>query len=57
MKIDIEGSELEVVPDLVLSGALRNISKVFIEWHEDKQVNGQRKRLMRDVSIFSSIIA
>ena len=33
MKIDVEGSEAELLPDLLLSGALMNASKVFTEWH------------------------
>ena len=50
MKIDIEGSELELVPDLVLSGALRNVSKVFIEWHERNVKDRQRQNLLKTVS-------
>ena len=36
MKLDIEGSEHEVIPDLLLSGAFKNIDKTFIEWHWDR---------------------
>ena len=49
MKIDIEGSELEVVPDLVFSGALRNTSKVFIEWHESFSNNRRKTQQMQTV--------
>ena len=34
LKLDIEGSEWTVVPDLMASGALCKISKMFIEYHE-----------------------
>ena len=34
MKMDIEGSEVEVVPDLVLEGSFTHINRVMIEWHE-----------------------
>lgn len=34
MKLDIEGSEWSVVPDLMATGALCKLSKVFIEYHE-----------------------
>ena len=33
MKIDIEGSELDVVSDLLFSGSLRHIDVAIIEWH------------------------
>ena len=36
MKLDIEGSELEVMPDLLLSGALRHVNGIHAEWHEMK---------------------
>ena len=49
IKIDIEGSELEVVPDLVFSGALRNTSKVFIEWHESFSNNRRKTQQMQTV--------
>ena len=49
MKIDIEGTELEVVPDLLISGALRNISKVFIEWHAENELDERRASLINKV--------
>ena len=33
MKMDIEGSELEVMTDLLLSGALSRVDLIFVEWH------------------------
>ena len=45
MKLDIEGSELEAVPDLLLSGALQNVDKVFVEWHVDR-ITGRRLHQM-----------
>ena len=33
MKIDIEGSELDVVSDLLFSGSLRHVDVAIIEWH------------------------
>ena len=52
MKIDIEGTELEVVPDLLISGALRSVNKIFIEWHQRLQTDRRRKDLMTKVCIF-----
>ena len=34
MKIDIEGSELEVVSDLLFAGSLQHIDAAIIEWHQ-----------------------
>ena len=33
MKMDIEGSEVEVLPDLALTGALQHVDAVMTEWH------------------------
>merc|ERR1719186_718654 len=33
MKLDIEGKELEVLPDLLMSGALVSVDRMFLEWH------------------------
>jgi len=33
MKLDVEGMEMELVPDLVMSGALSHIDNIYIEWH------------------------
>ena len=33
MKLDIEGAELAVIPNLMLTGALCEVDLVFMEWH------------------------
>jgi hypothetical protein len=33
MKLDIEGSELEVMTDLVVTGALQHLDLAFVEYH------------------------
>lgn len=33
MKMDIEGSEVEVLPDLALRGALQHVDVIMTEWH------------------------
>jgi len=33
MKLDVEGKEMEVIPDLVLSGALAHIDTLHVDWH------------------------
>ena len=32
VKMDIEGRELEVVPDLVMSGALSAVDEIHVDW-------------------------
>ena len=34
MKMDIEGSEVDVVPDLIFTGGLQLINSIMVEWHE-----------------------
>ena len=33
MKLDIEGKEVDVVPDLMMSGALSSVDLIMAEWH------------------------
>ena len=34
MKMDIEGSEVDVIPDLLFTGGLQFINNIVVEWHE-----------------------
>jgi len=43
MKMDIEGSEVDVIPDLIYSGGLQYINILMIEWHERMQKLQERK--------------
>ena len=42
MKMDIEGSELEVIHDLILSGSFLHIDYIMVEWHS--RISGMEKR-------------
>jgi len=33
MKLDVEGAELEILPDLVMNGALRHIDLIMVDFH------------------------
>merc|ERR1712109_111171 len=35
MKLDVEGRELDVIPDLVMSGALQHIDHIHVDWTRD----------------------
>ena len=39
MKMDVEGSELELLTDLLISGALQHIDDVLVEYHPYFEVN------------------
>jgi len=39
MKLDVEGRELDVVPDLVMSGALQHIDHLHVDWTRDDWTN------------------
>ena len=44
MKIDIEGSEIEVIPDLLFSGGLEFVNILMMEWHGFIQLKEERKQ-------------
>lgn len=48
MKLDIEGSEVDVVSDLLFSGSLRYLDVAMIEWHQDimEDANFRRRAIM-----------
>ena len=33
MQADIEGAELKILPDMVMTGALRHVDNLHMEWH------------------------
>ena len=43
MKMDIEGSEVEVLPDLAITGALQYIDVLIVEFHANKKFTETRK--------------
>ncbi len=44
MKMDIEGSELEVLTDLVVTGALKEIDLAMVEYHPDSFEHDDARR-------------
>ena len=50
MKMDIEGSELEVLPDLLWSGAIAHIDTALIEFHTRLSKDQVRKDLSKSLS-------
>lgn len=43
MKMDIEGSEVEVLPDLAITGAMEHVDVIMAEWHTRLAGNPVRK--------------
>ena len=53
MKMDIEGSEMEVIPDLLFTGGLEHVNILMMEWHDFIQIKQERKQ---STGILKSII-
>merc|ERR1712020_527624 len=49
MKLDIEGSELEVLTDLLVSGSLQHIDLVAVEYHPDSFTDGNKHDLVQSL--------
>ena len=45
------GSEVEVVPDLLLTGAFAHIDATMIEWHERLAKLDERKKLSNNLQV------
>ena len=63
MKMDIEGSEVDVMPDLILTGALQYINVIMVEWHgrlehleERKKASNQLEEIIKSLSEYSKIM-
>ena len=53
MKMDIEGSEVDVLPDLLWSGAMYHIDTALIEFHTRLTKDQFRNRVLEDRLIYS----
>ena len=50
MKMDIEGSEIDVLPDILFNGGLSVINGLFIEFHERMEKKPSRKKAHKQVN-------
>ena len=53
MKMDIEGSEIDVIPDIIFTGGLQYVNKLMIEWHgrlEKQEGRKQTHKILHDVT-------
>ncbi len=53
MKIDIEGSELEVLTDLIITGALQHINFTFAEFHPHLFSDDKRSQKLKDIKFIT----
>ena len=51
MKMDIEGSEVDVIPDLLFTGGLQYINKIMVEWHERLEKLDARKKAQNQLGL------
>jgi len=49
MKMGIEGSEIDVMPDLIFTGGLQYINAIMIEWHTNHEVLPERKMAQKQL--------
>ena len=59
IKMDIEGSEVDVIPDLIFNGGLTYINLLMVEWHARyeriltrRKAHSQLREILRSLSIF-----
>ena len=56
MKMDIEGSEVDVIPDMLFSGGFQYINTIMVEWHERLERLEERKNAQNQLqSIVKSL--
>ena len=51
MKLDIECSEVDVVPDLIFSGSLQHINIMMVEWHQRLEKTTERKEMANTLQL------
>ena len=44
MKMDVEGSELDIIPDLLFNGGLQFVNTLMIEWHKRSEILPERMK-------------
>ena len=63
MKMDIEGSEVDVIPDLLFTGGLQFINNIMVEWHDRleklyyrRKAQQQLRLIIRTMSEYSDTV-
>ena len=51
MKMDIEGSEVDVMPDLIFTGGLQHVNSIMVEWHGRLEKLPKRKKAHQELEL------
>ena len=54
MKIDVEGKELDILPDILVSGAIQHIDNMFVEFHP--KMGNDIVKLIESMEFFNRIM-
>ena len=57
MKLDTEGSEVDIVPDLIVTGALSRVNLSMIEWHARLASSPARKKISDQLQNFVNLLS
>ena len=57
MKMDIEGSEVDVMPDLIFTGGLQYINAIMVEWHERLEKLPHRKKAQQQLQTIVKLLS
>ena len=56
MKLDVEGSELEVLPDMIYQKSFQNIDGFMVEFHPPKEDQRRYKAVLKLKELMSDFI-
>ena len=57
MKIDIEGSKIDVISDIIFTGGLQYLHKVMTEWHESLKKQEGRKQTQNILHSLTAVLS
>ena len=53
LQADIEGAELKILPDMVMTGALRHVDNLHMEWHGEASYRYKKIFQLENISMIS----
>ena len=56
MKMDIEGSEVDVMSDLIFTGGLQYINKIMVEWHKRLEKLPERQKAQQQLESITKLL-
>ena len=55
--MDIEGSEIDVISDIIFTGGLQYLNKVMTEWHESPKNQEGRKQTQHILHSVTAVLS